>query len=328
VDEELESVYVCSQVCFGDGNCTEPNCEYVMRCVQEEDDGSDGGGGSDGLGGGGDDQIGDDPDGCNYEGGPTDQVCGGGGGQVPSPSPIDSCESANPPDHCDIECKLSASDLEEGYYLYDQASESAKKTFINTLEEQGTSYGLDSQADVRHFIAQTAHESQGAITKVENMNYQDAENLAATFREFTVEGGPETYKASEYTGKPREIAKIVYAGELGNGKEGTGDAYRYRGRGPMQTTGKDNYEAFTDWYQDEGFGSTDFTENPRKLSSDAKIGTLAALQYWDENVLGSDEVDEDNLTVKDVTKAINGGDTGLDTRKEHFERAKDIDCNS
>jgi putative chitinase len=96
----------------------------------------------------------------------------------------------------------------------------------------------------------------------------------------------------------------------------------------MQITGKDNYEAFTDWYQNEGFGSTNFTENPGMLSSDAKTGTLAALQYWDENVLGSDEVDEDDLTVEEITEAINGGDTGLDTRKEHFERAKDIDCST
>lgn len=276
--------------------------------------------------GGGGDDTGDDSDPCGSEGA-TDELCGPGTGGSTDPAD-DPCASDNPPDWCDIGCKLSSAELVDGYYLYDQASEGAKKTFINTLEEHGGSYGLDSEEDVRHFIAQTAHESQGEITKVENLNYQDEENLAATFSEFTVEGGPETYKASEYTGRPREIAEIVYAGELGNGKEGTGDAYRYRGRGPMQTTGKDNYEAFTDWYQDEGFGSTDFTENPGKLSNDAEIGTLAALQYWDENVLGSNEVDEDNLTVEDVTRAINGGDTGLDTRKEHFERAKDIDCKS
>jgi len=221
---------------------------------------------------------------------------------------------------------LSAPDLVDGIYLYDQASESARKDFISTLEEHGSDYGLDSKSDFRHFIAQTAHESQGAITKVENLNYQNAKNLAATFREFSVEGGPETYKASEYVGKPKEIAKIAYAGELGNGEEGTGDAYKYRGRGPMQITGKENYQAFEDWYQNEGFGSVDFTEKPGKLSSNARIGTLAALQYWDENVLGSNEVDEDNLTVADITEAINGGDTGLETRKNHFEKAKDIDC--
>ena len=106
---------------------------------------------------------------------------------------------------------------------------------------------------------------------------------------------------------------------LGNGEKGSGDAYKYRGRGPMQITGKDNYQAFEDWYQNEGSGSVDFTEKPGKLSSNARIGTLAALHYWDENVLGSDKVDEDNLTVADITEAINGGDTGLEIRKDHFE---------
>ncbi len=94
----------------------------------------------------------------------------------------------------------------------------------------------------------------------------------------------------------------------------------------MQITGKDNYRAFEDWYQNEGFGSADFTEKPGKLSSNARTGTLAALQYWDENVLGSDEVDEDNLTVADITEAINVGNTELETRKDHFEKAKEIDC--
>lgn len=236
------------------------------------------------------------------------------------------CESDNPPEWCESGCKLASSDLVDGAYLCDQATEGAKETFISTLEENGSEYGLDSQADIRHFIAQTAHESQGAITKVENLNYQDAKNLAATYREFSVEGGPETYKASKYTGKPEEIAKIVYAGELGNGKKRSGDAYKYRGRGPMQITGKENYREFKKYYQNEGFGTTNFVGNPGKLSNNAKIGTLGALWYWKDNVLGSDDVDKDSLTVGDVTEAINGGDTGLSTRKEHFERAKNINC--
>ena len=318
VDEERKAVYVCSQICIG-GDCTELKCKYVMRCVQEENDGDGGSGGSEES-----EQTGDDPDECNHEGGSADELCNGSGTVDPS----NSCDSDNPPDWCDIGCNLSASDLVDGAYLYDQASESARKTLISTLEKHGSNYGVNDKTDVRHFIAQTAHESQGAVTKVENLNYQDAENLAATFSEFSIDGKAGKYKASDYTGRPKEIAKIAYAGRLGNGEKGSGDAYKYRGRGPMQITGRDNYQAFEDWYQNEGFGSVDFTEKPGKLSSNAKIGTLAALQYWDENVLGSDEVDKDNLTVADVTKAINGGDTGLEIRKDHFEKAKDIDCSN
>ena len=252
-------------------------------------------------------------------------IDGGFGDSGPDPE-INPCESADPPEWCEIGCKLSSTELEDGYYLFDQASDSTKSTFIQTLYEHGPDYGVDSEEDVRHFIAQAAHESQGKITKVENLNYQDADNLARTFTDFTRDGRGNTYKASEYVGKPKEIAKIVYSGRLGNGKKGTGNAYKYRGRGPMQITGKENYKEFTEWYQDEGFGSTDFTENPGRLSSNARIGTLAALQYWNEGVLGSSEVDEDNLTVEDVTKAINGGTVGIDIRRKHLKRADDIDC--
>ncbi|WP_232798196.1 glycoside hydrolase family 19 protein [Salinibacter altiplanensis] len=249
------------------------------------------------------------------------------GGPIDSPDPeTDPCESADPPGYGEIGCNLSAAELADGYYLFDQADDTAKETLINTLQKYGDKYGIDSSEDVRHFIAQTAHESQGAITRVENLNYQDAENLAATFSEFSIDGKGGKYKTSDYIGKPKEIAKIAYAGRLGNGEKGSGDAYKYRGRGPMQITGKDNYRAFEDWYQNEGFGSADFTEKPGKLSSNARTGTLAALQYWDENVLGSDEVDEDNLTVADITEAINVGNTELETRKDHFEKAKEIDC--
>lgn len=96
----------------------------------------------------------------------------------------------------------------------------------------------------------------------------------------------------------------------------------------MQITGKVKYQSFTNEYQNEGLRTTDFVEKPSKLSSNAKTGTIAALWYWDENVLGSDEVNRDNLSVEDITEAINGGDTGLETREDHFEKAKDIDCNN
>ena len=205
--------------------CVDGSCEVkdIILNDCDGDGGGDSGGGSDnrcdsypcegsGPSGGGEfGDSGDDGEDCEQIVNPLP-----GSSCAPAEPEVNPCESDNPPEWCEIGCKLSAAELVDGYYLYDQASEGAKKTFINTLEEHGDSYGLDSEEDVRHFIAQTAHESQGAITKVENLNYQDAENLAATFLAFTSDGKGNTYKASEYVSKPREIAEIVYSGRLGN----------------------------------------------------------------------------------------------------------------
>jgi predicted chitinase len=58
-------------------------------------------------------------------------------------------------------------------------------------------------------------------------------------------------------------------------------------------------------------------ENPEKLTNSARIGTIAALRFWDQHVSG----EVDSLTVENVTKAINGGDNGLTQRKNQTEKA-------
>lgn len=330
VDEELEAVHVCFKTCGTDKNCeeTELECEYVMRCVQEENDGNDGSGGlggSDGSGGNG--QTGSDPDECSYEGGPTDELCGGGGGSGTDPlDPLNPCESADPPEWCDIGCKLSATELEDGDYLFGQASDGAKSTFIETLEEHGGDYGLDSKKDIKHFIAQTAHESGGKITAVETGG---AATSTITRKELlaTEWVGPNAeYSIDEVMGNDELMTNIDRANKLGNGPPSSGDGWTYRGRGPIQFTWKGAYRNFTNHYQGEEFGNTDFVDNPEKLSNDAKAGTLAALWYWENRVLP--QVDGD-LTVKKLTQAINNGTTGLQDRKNQFEAAKDaINCDS
>lgn len=245
---------------------------------------------------------------------------------APTEPEVNPCESANPPAWCEIGCKLSAAELVDGYYLYDQASEGAKKTFINTLEEHGDSYGLDSEEDVRHFIAQTAHESGGKITAVEtagaatsNISREDIKNSPYT--------GPDAkYSVEEVMGNQKLMVNIDRADLYGNGPPSSGDGWTYRGRGPIQLTWKGAYRNFTNHYQDQGFGNTNFVDNPEKLSNDTRTGTLAALWYWENRVLP--QVDGD-LTVKKLTQAINNGTTGLQDRKNQFEAAKDaINCDS
>ena len=98
-------------------------------------------------------------------------------------------------------------------------------------------YGIHTAQRASAFMAQIDHESGGLMTREENLHYR-AERLLAVFprhfrdlaeAKFYAEAGPES------------IANRVYANRMGNGPEGSGDGYRYRGQGLIQLTGKDNY---------------------------------------------------------------------------------------
>ena len=93
-----------------------------------------------------------------------------------------------------------------------------------------------------HFFAQTAHETGGFNAFGENLNYS-AKGLRGIFGKYF----PTDAIAAQYERKPEKIANRVYASRMGNGPEASGDGWRYRGRGALQLTGKDNYKAFADY---------------------------------------------------------------------------------
>lgn len=91
---------------------------------------------------------------------------------------------------------------------------------------------------------------------------------------------------------------------------------------------KNNYEAFNTFYQsfaqNQGWSHPDITENPGHVASNVRAATMAALNYWKNNVDG--EIDGD-LTVKKVTKKVNGGTNGLSDRKTEFDAIKEnVNC--
>ena len=88
-----------------------------------------------------------------------------------------------------------------------------------------------------HFMAQLAHESQHFTVLEENLNYS-AEGLMSTFSNYF-----QSYDhAKELERQPEQIANYVYANRMSNGNEASGDGYRFRGRGYIQLTGRENYE--------------------------------------------------------------------------------------
>lgn len=92
------------------------------------------------------------------------------------------------------------------------------------------------------FLAQVGHESGGLSTVVENLNYsaQGLANIWPGRYSVNPKARPlvPNQLARALERKPQAIANNTYAGRMGNGPEASGDGWRYRGRGPIQNTGK------------------------------------------------------------------------------------------
>jgi putative chitinase len=71
-----------------------------------------------------------------------------------------------------------------------------------------------------------------------------------------------------YGGHPEKLASLVYGSRMGNGGEATGEGYKFRGRGYIQLTGKDNYSAFT-----KSIGE-DCVANPDLVSTKYPLGSV------------------------------------------------------
>lgn len=99
--------------------------------------------------------------------------------------------------------------------------------------------------------------------------------------------------------------------DLGNVKRG--DGQRYKGRGPIQITGRFNYEKYGRELD------IDLVNNP-ELALEPEISLLIAGQYWKNNNL-NEWADKDN--TKQITRKINGGYNGLQSRLKLVARAKD-----
>jgi putative chitinase len=173
------------------------------------------------------------------------------------------------------------------------------------MNEVFPKYDITTPARIAAFVAQCGHESGGWRVFEENLNYS-AKSLDAVFPKYFVKAGR---NAEEYARKPEKIANVVYAGRMGN--TGEGDGFKFRGRGPIQLTGKDNYIAFG---KDMGVD----VSNPDIVSTDKKISLMSAIWFWNKNGLNKLA---DVGDIKAMTKRINGGFIGLEDRIHHYEHA-------
>lgn len=190
------------------------------------------------------------------------------------------------------------------------------------LSEACTAFGISTPKRAAAFLAQVGHESLSLTRTVENLNY-GAQGMADTWpSRYAVDPMAKPRKPNDLARalerKPIAIGNNAYANRLGNGSESSGDGYRYRGRGPIQNTGRASYAAIRDALRAKGIkGVPDFEAKPEELEQ-PKWGALAAGAFWDARSLNGLA---DDSRFEEITERVNGGQTGSADRKARYARA-------
>ncbi|MBC5781529.1 peptidase C1 [Ramlibacter sp. USB13] len=179
---------------------------------------------------------------------------------------------------------LDASHLEQ---IMRQASRQRLKDFAPHLEAAMREFGIDQNLRrAAAFVAQLAHES-------------------GQFRFMQELWGPtEAQKRYEPV--------TTLSKRLGNTQKG--DGFRYRGRGPIQVTGRANYATYGQLLD------LDLVSDPDQAAS-ASVGFRVAGQFWNRNGLNA-LADADDF--EGITRRINGGINGLEDRKRFYEIALQV----
>ncbi len=176
--------------------------------------------------------------------------------------------------------------------------------WYHALEQCLPDYDINSPQRVSAFLAQCMHESGNFKFLKENLNYR-AESLMRVWPRYF----PNIEVARQYAQKPEMIANRAYGGRMGNGPEETGDGWKFCGRGLIQLTGRNNYQAFADSIE------TPIDDVPEYLQT-FEGAVQSACWFWETNNLNQWADKGDMVTL---TKRINGGTLGLEDRIKHYQ---------
>jgi putative chitinase len=178
---------------------------------------------------------------------------------------------------------------------------------IAQIPETAAKFGITTNLRLAHFLAQCALESTNFTAVVENLNYS-AQRLLQVFPKYFRNVDPNAYARN-----PQKIGSRVYANRMGNGDEASGDGFKFRGRGYIQLTGKNNYQAFS------GFIGDDCVANPDLVATTYPLAS-AAFFFKSNNIWAICDRGADDAAVTSVTKAVNGGTHGLAERLQNFKK--------
>lgn len=190
--------------------------------------------------------------------------------------------------------------------------------FLDPINEAMREFGIDTMLRKRYFLAQIAHESGQLTRVVESLNYKPDAILArfntSKITRFTREQADRLGRTDDHPADQQAIANIAYANRMGNGAVESGDGFKYRGRGMIQTTGRDNYLACMLALD------IDCVEHPELLEQPQAAARSAAL-FWKQNGLNALA---DKGDFHRVTKIINGGYSGLAERMAFLDAASRV----
>lgn len=168
-------------------------------------------------------------------------------------------------------------------------------------------FGITTNLRLAHFLSQCGHESGGFKALNENLNYS-AEGLVKTFPKHF----PTLESAKPYARNPEKIASKVYGNRMGNGNEESKEGFKFRGRGFIQLTGKENYTKFGKFINEDTIANPDLVATKYPLAS-------AAFFFNSNGLWAICDRGADDATVTAVTKRVNGGTLGLADRIKHFK---------
>lgn len=177
---------------------------------------------------------------------------------------------------------------------------------ISQIPATAEKFGITTTLRLAHFLSQCGHESGGFKLTTENLNYS-VDGLKKVFPKYF----PGDLAAS-YAKNPEKIASRVYASRMGNGDESSKEGYKFRGRGYIQLTGKNNYTQFSKFIGEDCLANPDLVSTKYPLASAAFFFNFNKI--WSICDRGSDDA-----AVTAVTKAVNGGSIGLADRLKHFK---------
>ena len=185
---------------------------------------------------------------------------------------------------------------------------STAQAIVPILDEEMPRFGVNSVLRRGHFLGQVCHESGDFTRFEENLRYTSPARIAAVWPRLAK-------RAAALAGSPQALANAAYSGRLGNGPEASGDGWRYRGRGLIQLTGRENY-----LLAGRGLG-LDLVGDPDQVAQ-PRGAVLTALWFWKRRNC-NDAADMDDAEA--ITSIINGpARLGLSHRRELAERAQRI----
>ena len=151
-----------------------------------------------------------------------------------------------------------------------------------------------------HVFGNCYHETGGFRLFEENLNYS-AEGLQKIFKKYF----PTLESTNGYARNPSKIANKVYANRMGNGNEISGDGWKYRGRGALQLTGKENYTLLS-----QAINKPEIISNPELVTE--LYAFESAIWFFNKNKLLPlcKDISDANITL--IRKKVNGGTIGLD----------------